>query len=246
MTTETRPSFPAAALLVFFVAALATVALSREAARQIPRGRALEEMAYYPSGRWLVPASLGERAVLADWAWLRAVQYYGEHRATDNRFALLYHVFDIVTSLDPGHRNAYVFGGTSLAQEGGQFERGLALLEKARAADPGSWIYPFEIGFLHFVERRDYATASLWFREAARKADCPDYVERFAAFTAGRAGYREQAVELWQRVAETTTNRLLREKAVEQARKLAQGTNRMRSVERWVAHLEGRSMETSR
>jgi tetratricopeptide (TPR) repeat protein len=231
---------PVAPLLVFALAATAAVGLSREAARWTPRGRALEEMAYYPSGRWLVPASLGERATMADLTWLRAVQYYGEHRVSDNRFGLLYHVFDIVTSLDPRHRNSYVFGGTSLAQEGAQFERGIALLEKARAADPSVWTYPFEIGFLYFVERRDYATASLWFREATRKADCPDYVERFAAFTAGRAGYRDQAVELWQRVAETTTNHVLREKAVEQARKLAQGTGRMRSVERWVALLEGR------
>ncbi len=224
-------------LAVLVVAGTLSVLVAVAAGRVLPAGRALEELAYYPSGRWLGPASLGEGATLADLAWLRAVQYYGEHRETDNRYALMYHVFDIVTSLDPRHRNAYVFGGTSLAQEGRQFAHGIALLEKARAADPGAWVYPFEIGFLYFVERRDHETASLWFREAARKPECPPYVSRFAAYSAGRAGHRATAIELWQRVAESSENRVLSEKAIDEARRLARGTAAWAAVERWADRL---------
>jgi hypothetical protein len=228
---------PLRAAVVLLVAGAAAVWAAQQAPRVLTPGRALEELAYYPSGRWLVAASLGETATLADLTWLRAVQYYGEHRQTDNRFGLLYHVFDIVTDLDPRHRNSYVFGGTSLAQEGRQFERGVALLKKGRAADPQAWVYPFEIGFLHFIEKRDHATASLWFREAARKPGCPCYVERFAAFSAGRAGYRAAALELWQRVAEETENPVLREKAVAEVRRLARGLGERMAAERWAQAL---------
>jgi len=227
------------ALALAALAAVATVSLVDEAERRIPRGRALEELAYYPSGQWLVPATLGERALFADLTWLRAVQYYGEHRLTDNSFTLLYHVFDIVTTLDPGHRNSYVFGGTSLAQEGKQFAQGIALLEKGRAHDPNEWVYPFEIGFLHFVQKRDYATATQWFRESSRKPNAPEYVSRFAAFTAQRAGARELAIELWQRVAEETDNAVLKTKAVAEAMAMARGTALELDVRRWAQTMSG-------
>lgn len=224
-------------LFAFVVCAACAVWLGMAAARTVPGGRALEELAYYPSGQWIGPMSLGERATFADLTWLRAIQYYGEHRITDNRYTLMAHVFDIVTALDPRHRNAYVFGGTSLAQEGGQFENGIALLERGRDADPHTWIYPFEIGFLYFVQRRDDETAAQWFAEAARKPDCPEYVHRFAAYTSGKAGYTEQAVMLWERVAEETPNRLLRTKAVVEAMRLAAGTPWAPSVARWAAEM---------
>ncbi len=233
-----RSRLPLGPLAALLVGGTVAVAAAHYAPRALPSGQALEELAYYPSGRWLTAASLGEAATLADLTWLRAVQYYGEHRLSDNRFALLYHVFDIVTGLDPRHRNSYVFGGTSLAQEGGQFERGVALLEKGRSADPQAWVYPFEIGFLYFVQKRDHGTAALWFREAARKRDCPPYVGRFAAYSAGRAGHRAAAIELWQSVGEDSDNRVLREKAVGEVRRLARGTRDWAAAERWAQRME--------
>lgn len=227
----------ARAVLVLVLCGVSAIWLCHAASSVVPRGRALEELAYYPSGQWIGPLSLGERASFADLTWLRAIQYYGEHRASDGRFVEMAHVFDIITQLDPRHRNAYVFGGTSLAQEGRQFEAGVALLERGRAAEPGTWVYPFEIGFLYFVQRRDADQASLWFQEALRKKDCPDYVRRFAAYTSGKAGYVDQAVALWESVAEETPNRLLRAKAVTEARRLAKGTALASSVERWAAGL---------
>ena len=233
----TRPPLVARSLLALAVFGTCAVWLCAKASLVVPRGRALEELAYYPSGQWIGPLALGERATWADLTWLRAIQYYGEHRTTDNQFVRMAHVFEIITALDPRHQNAYVFGGTSLAQEGKQFEAGVALLERGRAEDPTTWIYPFEIGFLYFVQRRDVEQAALWFNEAVRKKDCPEYVRHFAAYTSGKAGYTEQAVMLWESVAEETPNHVLRAKAVSEARRLASGTPLSASVERWAAGL---------
>lgn len=210
-------------LLVFLLAAAITAAAERKAESLIPPEQQIAELAYYPSGRWLRAMSFGESALLADLTWLRAVQYYGERRQIDNTFRLLYHAFDVVTNFDPHHRNAYIFGGTSLAQEGKQFERGAELLEKGRANDPDEWIYPFELGFLYYVQEGDYFRSALWFQEAIRKPNCPDFVRRFAAYSSQRAGSREGALRLWQVVAETTTNPALQEKAVGEVLRLAAG-----------------------
>ena len=227
----------ARALLVLALSGSGAVWLCMKATALEPRGRALEELSYYPSGQWIGPLALGERASWADLTWLRAIQYYGEHRTTDNHFVRMAHVFGIITALDPAYRNAYVFGGTSLAQEGKQFEAGVALLERGRAENPTTWIYPFEIGFLYYVQRREVDEAALWFDEAVRKPDCPEYVRHFAAYTSAKAGYREQAVMLWESVAEETPNHVLRAKAVAEARRLASGTELASAVERWAQGL---------
>lgn len=232
-----RKIFIVVSLAIFVAAANGTMYLARVAEPMLPRERFLDELAYYPSVGWLKAMSFGEGALLADLTWIRAVQYYGEHRQLDNRFDLLHKAFDVVTNFDSHHQNAYVFGGTSLAQEGKQFGKGEELLLKGRAANPDAWIYPFELGFIHFVERRDHFRAGLWFQEAARKPGCPGYVKRFAAFAAERGGHRQRAIELWQVVAEETDNPVLREKAVAEVRKLADGTEQAASVEKWSRHL---------
>ncbi len=234
-----RTRAAATALVVFVAAATCAAFLERAGSARIPRERALEELAYYPNGTWLKAMSLGESALLADLTWLRAVQYYGERRQLDNTFRLLFHAFDVVTNFDPRHLPSYVFAGHALAQEGRQFQNGLALLLKGRDADPLEWIYPFEIGFLYYVQKHDYGTAALWFQEAARKPGCPEVARRFAAFASQRAGSRQSAIQLWQMVAETTDNPMLREKAAGEALELSQGAAERERLEAWARELLG-------
>src|SRR5262249_26635154 len=99
----------------------AAVELGEHAYRTVPHPHGLEELSYYPSGEWLRPAALGHPETMADLAWIRAVQYYGEHRMSDNRFVMMGHVYDVLTTLAPGFLPAYVFGAFALAQEGGDF-----------------------------------------------------------------------------------------------------------------------------
>src|SRR5205085_8956976 len=113
--------------------------------------RPLEELAYYPSGVHLRPATLGHPDTAADLAWLRAVQYYGEHRVTDNRFDRMQHIFDILTALAPGFLPAYVFAGFALAQEGRDFPAAERLMLKGIHANPRSGMLAFELGFLYYV-----------------------------------------------------------------------------------------------
>lgn len=237
---RSRVAFVAAG--VFCAAAAAGHWLEQRGAALVPRERALEELAYYPTGTWLKAMSLGESALLADLTWLRAVQYYGERRQIDNTFRLLYHAFDVVTNFDPRHLPSYVFAGHALAQEGNQFQNGVTLLLKGRDADPAHWLYPFEIGFLYYVQKRDYLTASLWFQEAARKPGCPEMARRFAAFASQRAGSRQSAIALWQLVAENTDNPLLREKGAWEALEAARGEPEEARILMWAQRLLGGRM----
>jgi len=171
-----------------------------------------EELLYYPSGFMVRRAALGYETAAADVAWLRGVQYYGEHRLTDQKFDRIGHVMEIVGELDPRFTQPYVFGAFVLAQELKQPERGIELLERGMAANPESWELAFEAGFLHYVCRRDYAAAARYFARASRMPGHPEYVERFAAFASERSGNRGVAVLLWKRVL-ATGNKYMQEVA---------------------------------
>ena len=187
--------------------------LARHAYATLPRPKPLQELSYYPSGEYLRPATLGHPETAADLAWLRAVQYYGEHRRTDLKFTHLAHVFDVLTSLSPRFVPSYVFGAFALAQEGYAFERAEALMLKGLEHNPRSGVLAFEMGFLYYVRPggRDLRKAAEFFEAAARLPDGPPQASRFAAYARQHSGDLRIAYEMWQVVAETSGNRYLRD-----------------------------------
>ena len=189
--------------------------LARYAYATLPKPRPLQELSYYPSGEHLRPVTLGHSESVADLAWLRAVQYYGEHRRTDFKFTHLAHVFDVLTSLSPRFIQAYVFGSFALAQEGFSFERAEKLMAKGIEHNPRSGLLAFEMGFLYYVRPggRDLRRAAEYFEAAARLPDGPPQASRFAAYSRQHSGDLRIAYEMWQVVAETSANRYLKDMA---------------------------------
>lgn len=196
--------------------------LAATLARTIPRPHPLEELSYYPSGHRLGLATLGHAESFADLAWMRAVQYYGEHRRTDMQFTKLDHVFDILTTLSPRFIPAYVFGSFALAQEGRAFDRGEQLMLKGLEANPTSGRLAFEMGFLYYVRPggRDLNRAAEYFEQSVRLPDAPPSARRFAAYVRQNAGDFAVARALWAEVALGSDNRYLREMAKREIAKI--------------------------
>ena len=98
-------------LALFF--GVASYGMARTASQLVPHPHALEELSYYPSGAHLGVATLGHSESAADIAWLRAVQYYGGHRFTDNRFVRMEHVFT-ETSTGARDENCLIVPGSTI------------------------------------------------------------------------------------------------------------------------------------
>jgi hypothetical protein len=189
--------------------------LAHYGARIVPGPQALEELAYYPSGRHLEIATLGHGETAADLAWMRAVQYYGEHRLTGNHFERMEHVFDILTTLSPGFIPAYIFGGFALAQEGQNFPAAERLMLKGIEANPKNGWLAFEMGFLYYVRPggRNLLRAAEYFELASFQPDAPSQASRFAAYARQNAGDLAVSYALWEEVLSSTRNFYLREVA---------------------------------
>jgi hypothetical protein len=211
----------AGAWMVAVLAGALAFVVAAEAHRSLPRPQPLEELAYYPSGQYLRPATLGHAETAADLAWLRAVQYYGEHRRTDLRFTQMEHVFDVLSSLAPRFVPASVFGAFALAQEGLQFPSAERLMLKGIENNPTSGELAFEFGFLYYVRPggRDLRKAAEYFEQATRRGGPPQSA-RFAAFARQHSGDLQVAQELWLDVYEHSRNALMREMAERELEKI--------------------------
>lgn len=207
------------AITMVICAALAAQA-SREFSQRTPADAGAPELALFPSGRLLAEASLGHRQLLADVAWLAAIQYYGKHRLSDRRYPLAPHLLKIVTDADPAFRNAYLFGALVMAEEG-ELDKAEALLCKGVRANPRAWELWFELGFFHYVYSRSWPEAAQALRTAASIPGAAEYVRRFAAAASEQADEPEVAALLWRAVAEQSDNEEIRRIARERLEGLA-------------------------
>jgi tetratricopeptide (TPR) repeat protein len=172
------------------------------------------ELLLFPSGRFLQETSMGHRQLLADAAWLTAIQYYGKHRLSDRAYPLALHLFTVLTDADPQFVNAYLFGALVMAEDD-RFSRAEALLERGVARNPDSWRLVFELGFFRYVYTKSYLAAAASFAHAAAWPEAPPYVHRFAAAAYQRGGDSETAARLWRTIAETSDNEEIRRMAEE-------------------------------
>jgi len=165
------------------------------------------ELMYFPSGFAIHALSMGFYNVFADLIWLRFIQYYGEHRMTDARFELMYHILDILTTLDPKFAYAYTLGGLMLTHDAQNPDQARSLLKKGIIQNPDDWRLPFMYGFIHYVFLKEYLIAKTYFRIAAFKPGAPDTPKRWAAFvTYFKMGDLRASLALWTDLYNNTEN----------------------------------------
>lgn len=188
--------------------------------------RSVEETLYLSSST-IKKLSLGYREILADIYWMRAIQYFSEivaktlEQVDDNqsllvkpRSDLLYHYFDIITDLDPRFANAYMYGGTFLADPSpiglDDIEKGAALFDKGRKNNPTNYHLPLEEAFIYYLYAKDYEKAAELFKEASQKPGLSDLrrasLEGMAASSHSKGGNRELSRRIWKEIYETTSD----------------------------------------
>jgi hypothetical protein len=163
---RSRTPLAAVALAVALVAV--TAAARRQLEPEASARGAVRDPTWLPSGRTLRIASFGQRLLLADLYWLRAVQYVGETvLAKAQRWDALYPLADIVTDLDPRHAYVYQIAGSNLAGLAHRCDEAERILEKGMRNLPDSWSLPFVHATNKFVFEQEYAEAAEYARRAA-------------------------------------------------------------------------------
>jgi hypothetical protein len=110
-----------------------------------------------------------------------------------------------------------------MAQDMGDFDRGMALLKRGLEQNPERWEFPFEMGFLYYTVARNDALAARYFALAARMPGSSDLTRRFAAFVYGKDGHRETSIRMWEAIARDAEEPYMRELAKHYLEKLRRG-----------------------
>jgi tetratricopeptide (TPR) repeat protein len=155
--------------------------------------------------------SLEYAPLMADVYWTRAVQYYGkEHAGPNPRYALLWPLLDISTTLDPNLLPAYRFGAVFLSDSpprgAGRPDQAIELIQRGIKENPEYWRFYEDLGFVYYFDLKDYPKAAKAFEDGSKIPNANLWMKVMAAKIAEEGESLETSIFLWKQVAETTTD----------------------------------------
>jgi tetratricopeptide (TPR) repeat protein len=186
-----------------------------------PVDAALEEEKLYVTGAAAKRMSLGFSGLVADWYWMRALQYVGRKivnhpgqvQIDDMKslnLNLLYPLLDTATTLDPQFMAAYEYGGVVLPAIND--EEAIKLLRKGLANNPTHWRFHQYLGYIYW-RRNDFKTASAVYAEGARVPGVPPWMEQMSARMEAEGGSRALAREMYKRMMNEADDEQVKELA---------------------------------
>jgi len=221
-----KPSRPVTvtASVLLAVCMLASVVVLRRL-DHMRRGATLQEVLYISSPKVLKRLSLGYDGLLADIYWTRAVQYFGgKHFAGAQSYDLLAPLLEITTALDPHLTVAYEFGANFLAPKppngAGMPQRAIQLAAYGIRNNPDDWHLYYNLGFIYYMELRDYAHAADVFGRGARVPNAHPFLRIMAAEMAQHSGELRMAQMMWATTYQSTQDPNVRANAVAHLRAL--------------------------
>lgn len=208
-----------AAFLVLALGFAGSVVASRSLAAMQDQ-IALQEVLYLPSAKTVKAISLGYTGLMADVYWTRVVQYYGrKHLAESQTYKLLPPLLDITTTLDPKLDIAYQFGAFFLSQKppqgAGSPDAGIELVKKGIAANPTHWRLYYDLGFIYWMEKKDFKSAAEAFSAGAKVPGAQPWMWTMAGTMAQGSDDLEMARTLWNDVLKETKDPLIRSNAIQ-------------------------------
>ena len=165
-------------------------------------------------GETLVPrpdrarlASLGFRALVADYYWLLAVQVVGgADQGIDDQAGLLGRLIDVATRVDPWVDHAYRFAAVWLTDSEASVRTANRLLERGIAYHPDEWRNRYHLGFNHFFYLEDEARAAEALEGALGLEGAPPYLGGLVARLRSDRGGLEAAATFLVEMARSSDN----------------------------------------
>lgn len=220
MTARTATTMVASACLA--VSMTASVLLLHRIDQLHPK-RVVDDALYVSSPKFVKHASLGFGGLMACIYWTRTVQYFGDrHLQGETSYNELAPLLEITTALDPQMLPAYQFGASFLAPPppngAGQPERAIQLMKYGIAHNPDDWHLYYDLGFVYYIELRDYKDAAEAFDRGSKLPNAHPFLKILAGRMAEQAGDFTTARMLWSATFESSRQTNIRHNALEHLR----------------------------
>ena len=168
----------------------------------------LEEEKLYLAGQTVRRLSLSFNGLVADWYWMRVLQYVGskvlsvpEHLQLDNLgqldLRLLAPLLDTATTLDPQFMEPYQYAAIVLPEV--DMQEAIRITKKGIAANPGAWRLYQHLGYIYW-QQGDFQTAAETYGQGAVLPGAPRWMQAMKARMATEGGSRGLAREIYSRM----------------------------------------------
>lgn len=165
--------------------------------------------------------SLGFNGLVADWYWMRSLQYVGRKvmDATDDipidqlgelNLKLLPPLLDTATTLDPNFLDPYEYAAVVLPAF--DVNEAIRLARKGIEANPSAWRLYHQLGYIYW-QQKDFQAASDMYRRGAQIPGAPAWMEAMTAKMQADGGSRTTAREIYTRMFEQSTDEKVKDMA---------------------------------
>ena len=191
-----------------FAAVVAASSLLEKNRPAPPAGFEDEDLAV--QGVKLKGFALGFEGLLADWYWIKSLQYIGDKLLNSKESVsiddlkplnprLLYQYLDNATMLDPQFFRAYQYGAVVLPTIDN--EQAIKLIQKGIEANPNDWRLYHYLGFIYW-RLGDYEKSAEIYDRSSQLAGSPDFTKMMAARIKTEGSNRATAREMYQEMLE--------------------------------------------
>ena len=164
----------------------------------------------YLNGKTARRMSLGFNGLVADWYWMRSLQYVGkkiintaEDVQIDNlgqlNLKLLAPLLDTATTLDPEFMEPYEYAAIVLPSV--DVQQAIRITQKGIDANPGAWKLYHHLGYIYW-QQRNYQAASEMYDRGSQIPGAPAWMQAMKAKMVGDGGSRATAREIYKRMYE--------------------------------------------
>ena len=175
----------------------------------------------YVNGKTARRISLGFNGLVADWYWMRSLQYVGKKiigvppdvsidSLSQLNLKLLAPLLDTATPLDPQFLDPYEYAAVVLPAI--DVEQAIRITEKGIAANPHAWRLHQHLGYIYW-QQRNYEAASETYGRGAQVPGAPPWMEAMKAKMLAEGGSRETAREIYTRMYEQSAEDQVKEMA---------------------------------
>ena len=203
--------FIGSALAVAFYSTATFIAVREESAAARNTWGTARDLIYLPSPNQARLMSLGYSNLVADFYWVKALQYFSDPLQSLNRYKNLADFLDIVVGVDPDYKYTYKFAGLAIPYDTGRFHyvntrRSTGFLERGAQRFPDNWQLHFFLGYNYLNFHDEPVRAAEQFAEAARIPGSPKYLKAFAARAFAAGGEVDRAIEFSSTAAQNATD----------------------------------------
>ncbi len=210
-----------AALIICGLASVANLSHALDSLRApYEQTRTEEDLSVSPQA--VKRISLGFNGLVADYYWLRTIQYVGRKiMAHEGAVPLndlralelksLAPLLERTVTLDPQFVAAYEYGAIILP--GVDVEKAIALTKRGIAANPQAWRLYHHLGYIYWQSGR-FQEASAAYADGARVANAPRWMRLMSAKMQAEGGSRETARAMYTLLYEEANDQGIRDMAL--------------------------------